>query len=580
MRSSAAPPPRIVVVWCPDWPVAAAGTPADAPVAVVHANLVVAASLAARADDVHPGLRRRAAQARCPALTLVPVDPARDARAFEVVLRAIESFTPLLELTEPGTATFLARGPSRYHGGDAALGHQVSAAVIAALADRVRATGPPGVGVADGRFAATMAARRAAFEAVRPSKTARRELVPEPSFSRSSVSKTETDGRENGVGSLKDSSLDVDSVLVPPTAVVVPPGASAAFLAPLSVSCLPDPALVDLLWRLGIRTLGQLAALPAADVLGRFGSAGLQAHQAANGLDDRPPGARSPPPELTVHESFEPPVLQSGPVVFTAKHLADDLHADLAGRGMVVTTCLVRVETEHGEQHERTWHHGPGFTPASLAERVRWQLEGWAQGPAAPTGGITSLRLVPIEVVADVGRQLGFWGGDRLRDERASRAAARLSGLLGSEAVTVPEWHGGRDPAEGFVAVPAAAVELIERGRVGPPAGAGPWPGRLPLPSPARVPAALVPAAVTDETGRHVAVSGRGVASGAPAHLVVGRGETRRVKAWAGPWPLDERWWDPAGHRRRARFQVVTEDGQAHLLVLARDRWWVAATYD
>ena len=563
MSSSVARPSRLVVVWCPDWPVAAADAPADEPVAVIHANQVVAASLAARAEGVEPGLRRRAAQARCPSLTLVPLDPARDARAFESVLAMVEHFTPLLELTEPGTVTFLARGPSRYHGGDVALGRQVSEAVLAVLGDRVRATGPPGVGVADGRFAATLAARRAAFESVQAG-------APRPSAKR----------RESAGGDEPGSRRSL----------VVPPGGSAAFLAPLSVSSLSDPALVGLFWRLGIRTLGQLAALPAVDVLGRFGAGGLEAHRAANGLDDRPPGARPPPPELAVHQAFEPPVLQSGPVVFAAKHLADGLHAMLAERGMVAITCLVRVETEHGERHERTWHHGPGFTPAGLTERVRWQLEGWAQGPSGrereaqgpsgPTGGITVLRLVPTEVVADVGRQLGFWGGDRLKDERAARAAARLSGLLGPEAVTVPEWRGGRDPAEGFVAVPAVAVDLVERGQVGPPAGSGPWPGRLPPPTPARVPATLVPAEVADQAGRRVAVSGRGEASGAPAHLVVGTGDPQRVTAWAGPWPLDERWWDPTSHRRRARFQVVTEDGRAHLLVLAERRWWVAATYD
>ena len=52
------------------------------------------------------------------------------------------------------------------------------------------------------------------------------------------------------------------------------------------------------------------------------------------------------------------------------------------------------------------------------------------------------------------------------------------------------------------------------------------------------------------------------------------------VTAWAGPWPLEERWWDPSSRRRGARFQVVTEDGRAHLIVRAEGRWWVAATYD
>ena len=75
-----ASPPRLVVVHCPDWPVAAAdgraGVPPDAPVAVLAANRVVAASRAAREEGVEPGQRRRVAQARCPGLTLVAADPA------------------------------------------------------------------------------------------------------------------------------------------------------------------------------------------------------------------------------------------------------------------------------------------------------------------------------------------------------------------------------------------------------------------------------------------------------------------------------------------------------------------------
>jgi protein ImuB len=536
-------PPRLVVAHCPDWPVAAAdlaATDPDAPMAVMAANRVVAAALSARAEGVSPGLRRREAQARCPPLALVPADPAQEARAFEDVLRAIERFTPLVELTEPGTATFGARGPSRYHGGDEAFAALVAEAVTSVLAGRVRATGPPGVGVADGRFAATLAARAAAAQALRG----------EPGW------------------------------------LVVPDGGTATFLAPFPVMALADVGLVDrdlagVFHRLGLRTLAQLAALPAADVVGRFGSDGFRAHQAAAGLDDRPPGTSAPPPELTVHLPFEPAVLQSGPVVFAAKHLADDLQAEVARRGMVITTCLVRVETEHGERHERTWHHAQGFTAAALAERVRWQLEGWAESPAGPTGGIAALRLVPVEVVADEGRQLGFWGGDRWQAERAARVAARLTGLLGPEAVTVPEWRGGRGPAEGVVAVAAAAVELLERAeRVGPHSTAGPWPGRLPPPSPARAPASLAPATVVDESGRSVVVSGRGAISAAPALVAVGSGMPQRVTAWAGPWPLEERWWDPSSRRRRARFQVVTEDGRAHLVVLAGGRWWVAATYD
>jgi protein ImuB len=49
---------------------------------------------------------------------------------------------------------------------------------------------------------------------------------------------------------------------------------------------------------------------------------------------------------------------------------------------------------------------------------------------------------------------------------------------------------------------------------------------------------------------------------------------------WSGPWPADERWWDPAAARRRARLQVLLDDGTAHLLVIEQGRWRLEATYD
>ena len=266
----------------------------------------------------------------------------------------------MVELTEPGTATFAARGPSRYHGGDESLAAQVLEGVTRVLADRLPATGPPGIGVADRSLAATLAA---------------------------------LSGRAH----------------------VVPAGERRRSWPRSQSACWPIWGWSSVRWPTspppGSAHAGQLVVLPAADCWCRLGTPGALAHRATATLDDRPPGPRSPPPELTVQQAFKPPVMQSGPVVFFAKHLADDLHAATTSRGMVITTCLVRVESEHAERHERIWHHA-GFAGATLTERVRWQLEGWAQSPTGPTAGITTLTLTPVEVVADEGRQLGFWGGD------------------------------------------------------------------------------------------------------------------------------------------------------------------------
>jgi len=85
---------------------------------------------------------------------------------------------------------------------------------------------------------------------------------------------------------------------------------------------------------------------------------------------------------------------------------------------------------------------------------------------------------------------------------------------------------------------------------------------------------------VVDRSGAMVTVDGRSLVSAPPARLAVAGAPARAVVAWAGPWPVDERWWDPAAARTVARVQVVTDDGAARLLARAYDRWWVEAAYD
>ena len=84
---------------------------------------------------------------------------------------------------------------------------------------------------------------------------------------------------------------------------------------------------------------------------------------------------------------------------------------------------------------------------------------------------------------------------------------------------------------------------------------------------------------MVDQEGNPVTVGSRGTASARPARLRVGAGELIDISTWAGPWPVEERWWDDQG-RRRARFQVCTVDGAAYLVAREGRRWWVEATYD
>src|SRR5207237_1775275 len=95
-------PTRTLVIWCPDWPVTAAGFEAGEPVAVLFANRVVACSAAARAGGVRRGPRRRQAEARCPGVGVTQHDPHRDARALAPLLAAVRAVWPRAAIGRPG----------------------------------------------------------------------------------------------------------------------------------------------------------------------------------------------------------------------------------------------------------------------------------------------------------------------------------------------------------------------------------------------------------------------------------------------------------------------------------------------
>src|SRR5215216_2481892 len=356
--------PRMVVVWCPDWPVVAAGAPPGSLTAVLHANRVVACSPAARSEGVHPGLRRREAQSRCPELELLAHDPASDARAFEPVLVAVEQLTPWVEVLHPGECAFPACGAARYHGGEPSLVATLAAAVHAALGGR----GGCRVGIADGTFAAGLAARRSGTEG--------------------GLSQAGLVGRWSGAGGGASSQAGRSGR----HGVIVPPGGSRAFLAPFPVATLDRPDLADLLVRLGLRTLGDLAALPSADLAARFGPEGARAARLAAGLDEHPRGARRPPPDLRVAAELDPPADRVDVAAFTAKVLADTLVARLDRLGLACTRLRIEAETDQGETLSRVWRYDPAGSPprrpASPDPVPRAASGGrYGPGPAGSPGG-------------------------------------------------------------------------------------------------------------------------------------------------------------------------------------------------
>ncbi len=530
----------MLVLWCPDWPAVAAaavaGEPVRRPAAVFSANRVVACTAVARGYGVRRGMRRREAQSCCPELAVFGEDDGRDARLFESVAQAVEELAVGVEVVRPGIVAVPIDGAAGYFGSEHRLLERLVDKVSAAAGVECQ------VGVADGLFAATLAARRSAL---------------------------------------------------------VESGETAEFLAPLPIRELDQPEagrteLVTLLRQLGLRTLGAFAGLGESDVSARFGSAGVLAHRLARGRSERPPLRRRPPPELSLASSFDPPLDRIDAAAFVAKGLGERFHAGLAAHGLACTRLGIYATTESGEQLGRVWRCAEPLTPLGVADRVRWQFEGWLKAVDRPKSGVVRLRLEPEETVEGRSLQLGLWqagtGGalrpctedDGLAGERAGRALVRVQGLLGPESVFTAVLDGGRDPAE--------RVRLVPWGdRREPSAQADAnWAGRLPAPSPATVFEIPIPARVLDEHGREVEITARRRVSAPPSFVSLDGAEPREVLSWAGPWMVGfpVRAGSPR-IRTRIRLQLLlaeeNESEEAVLLRFERHRnpmWTLEGKYD
>jgi len=514
---------RVLTVWCPDWPVlsamAEAQVPPHLPAAVVAGNQVLACNEAARADKVRRGMRRRDAQSRCPDLLLLPGSPEREARDFEPVLARLEELSPGIAALRPGLAAL--HSPARFYGGEREAAATIAEQLVGLGIWDCR------FGIADDLFTAEQAARAAEQQ---------------------------------------------DST-------VVPVGGSAAFLARLDVRVLDDPETTDLLRRLGIRTLGDLAALPPADVLARFGADGARLHRLARGGDsDRLP-TRQPPPDLVCEVDFEPPLTSVESVAFSVRRTAEQFVHQIGARNLVCTRVVIEVESEGRITSSRLWVHARWFRATDLVDRVHWQLGSNGAQPAPTTGPVSCVRFTPEAVEPDIVHADGLWGNADA--SQVERGVARVQALLGFESVVQPVLQGGRSPSARQAHVTWGERPLGLRPRDLP------WPGSIPPPAPARVLPEPWPAQVVDAAGRTTVVTERGLLTGAPARFRprstdpnTGRdGGWAQVAAWAGPWPVEETWWEP-GARRLSRFQLVGVDGQAWLLACSGEQWWTEASYD
>lgn len=337
-------------------------------------QLVGEVSLAAEAFGVRSGMRLGEALSRCPGLALLAPDPVAVAEAWDAAIDRLEGVGAAVEPLRPGLACFDARGLLRLHGGRLA-------GVLDAVRGAFRRPARGGVvlvprlGAGPTRFLAVAAASRA--RARRP------EVVA-------------------GAGELSRE----------PVALLELREETAALARPLE--------------RLGVATLGDLAALPRAAVADRFGAAGLLAHDLVAGRDTplRPRAAGE-----RLEEALELPEPGSGEQLERALGmLVDRLLARRERRGRTLRAVVIAARLVEGG----TWRERVVFREA-LADAARMRLA---------LGG----RLVQLPAPADALRlavdRFGpphASGRALFGDERAGRRARLREAVRQARAAAGPD---------------------------------------------------------------------------------------------------------------------------------------------
>jgi len=215
---------------------------------------------------------------------------------------------------------------------------------------------------------------------------------------------------------------------------VIPSGAEAEMLANLPVAALglaEESFETFALW--GIRTLGELAAMPEADLVARLGAQAREWSALARGAARKifQPGE----PALSLEEfcEFESPVEQMDSLLFIGARMIDCLASRAASRALALAVLTVRMKLEGGAFHERVIRPAlPSVDRKFLLKLL--QLEIAAYPPQA--------AVVALTLAAEAGQssqvQLGLFAPQTPEPSRLDVTLARLKAIVGDDRVGSP----------------------------------------------------------------------------------------------------------------------------------------------
>jgi protein ImuB len=337
-------------------------------------------------------------------------------------------------------------------------------------------------------------------------------------------------------------------------------GAAAGFLAPLPLETLELPAgQIERLGILGIRTLGELAALPHGPFVRRFGTEGAIWHDRSRGIDPRPLRPRVRAMRIDRSLYGEGTAASEDQVLFALRTLVVRVVDDLESAGKRCGALVLGLECEDGDVHEITTRVAqPTAQPVTLFELLRARLEG-----VVLRSPVIGLRLA-AQQLENGGVQIALFAAGDPDPDALGIAIARLDAALGEDhAFRARIVDGPR--IESRFALERFTLDALTNTT---------WPGGAAvsaLPGTAAVQLRLIDPTPVDVLLR----AGMPRFIGSPPQAVIDV---------AGPWRVDESWWTPATGGGtpliRDEYDVLLENGA--LVRIAREGavWSMRGMYD
>ncbi len=368
---------------------------------------VVGASRPARRSGVRTGMSLAQARGILPSLIARGRDVSSEVSAHEALLEAATSLSPRIEDAAPDIVFADVSGMERLYDG-AAYEHDMGQAAIVAASSLDL---PIRVGIAGNKLAARIAAH------------------------------------------------------MPDSPKVVPAGEETLFLAPLPLAHLAlDRRLVDTLRRWGVRTLGDFARLPADRTASRLGPAGASAHRAARGVDASPLEPHHPPP--TFHEGMELewPVVTVEPLLYALRQSLERARKRLEREDLACTLLELELGLEpEGAEHRTIRLPAPTRNVDALLALVHLELES-----RPPRAAVVSFITITHPDRPRRG-QLTLFGAPEIHPDKLAGSLAHLAARLGPDRVGSPRTVDGYLPEryENVPFEPPSAPRIRQQPRQG-----------------------------------------------------------------------------------------------------------------